>query len=170
MLAFFDACTHYPGTTFIHRLLLFSVLTMFITCFFVFFTPLCLSDFLVSSCSPRILLCFGEISAGNCESFTCCSHNGLWDYAKRGAQAALHIDRHQRCPLERTGRRWRTLNEDVTAITQARLIDTLCVCSLVSHKPRSPLFSSRLKSSLISQCVPILNLHENTIQMLLLPS
>lgn len=52
--------------------------------------------------------------------------------------------------LERTGRRWRTLNEDVTAITQARFMDTLCVCATVSHKPLIPLFSTLLKSSLIS--------------------
>ncbi|KAI9535382.1 hypothetical protein NQZ68_002936 [Dissostichus eleginoides] len=51
-------------------------------------------------------------AAGNCESFTSCSHNGLWDYAKRSASAALPIDRHQRRPLEHTGKRWKALNED----------------------------------------------------------
>lgn len=98
------------------------------------------SDFPVSSPSPCVLLCFGEISAGNCESFTSSSHNGLWDYAKHSASAALPIDRHQRRPLAHTGKRWRALNEDVTAITQARFTDTpLCLLFLLSHPP-SPLF------------------------------
>ena len=92
-------------------------------------------DFPVSSPSPCVLLCFGEISAGNCESFTSCSHNGLWDYAKHSASAALPIDRRQRRPLEHTGKRWRALNEDVTAITQARFTDTLSVCSSFSSIP-----------------------------------
>ncbi len=93
------------------------------------------SDFPVSSPSSCVLLCFGEISAGNCESFTSCSHNGLWDYAKHSASAALPIDRRQRRPLEHTGKRWRALNEDVTAITQARFTDTLSVCSSSSRIP-----------------------------------
>lgn len=96
--------------------------------------PSC-SDFHISSLSPYVLLCFGEISAGNCESFTSCSHNGLWDYAKHSASAALPIDQHQQRPLEHTGKRWRTLNEDVTAITQAHFTDTLCVCSSSSRIP-----------------------------------
>lgn len=89
----------------------------------------------VSSPSPCVLLCFGEISAGNCESFTSCSHNGLWDYAKRSASAALPIDRHQRRPLEHTGKRWRALNEDVTTITQAHFTETLLVYSTSSASP-----------------------------------
>lgn len=100
--------------------------------------PSC-SDFHISSLSPYVLLCFGEISAGNCESFTSCSHNGLWDYAKHSASAALPIDQHQQRPLEHTGKRWRTLNEDVTAISQARFTDTLHVCSSSSRIPLSPL-------------------------------
>lgn len=98
-------------------------------------SPSSYSAFPVSSPSPCVLLCFGEISAGNCESFTSCSHNGLWDYAKHSASAALPIDRRQRRPLEHTGKRWRALNEDVTAITQARFTDTLSVCSSSSRIP-----------------------------------
>lgn len=90
-----------------------------------------------ASSPPCTLLCFGEISAGNCESFTSCSHNGLWDYAKHSASAALPIDQHQRRPLELAGKRWSALNEDVTAITQARFTDTLCVCSSSSNTPFS---------------------------------
>lgn len=97
--------------------------------------PSSTSDFPVSSLSPCVLLCFGEISAGNCESFTSCSHNGLWDYAKHSASAALPIDRRQRRPLEHTGKRWRALNEDVTAITQVHFTDTLSVCSSSSRIP-----------------------------------
>lgn len=97
--------------------------------------PSSTSDFPVSSRSPCVLLCFGEISAGNCESFTSCSHNGLWDYAKHSATAALPIDRRQQRPLEHTGKRWSALNEDVTAITQARFTDTLSVCSSSSRIP-----------------------------------
>lgn len=97
--------------------------------------PSSTSGFPVSSPSPRVLLCFGEISAGNCESFTSCSHNGLWDYAKHSASAALPIDRRQWRPLEHTGKRRRALNEDVIAITRARFTDTLSVCSSSSHIP-----------------------------------
>lgn len=103
------------------------------------------SDSRVSALSPRVLLCFGEISAGNCESFTSCSHNGLWDYAKHSASAALPIDRHQRRPLEHTGKRRRALNEDVTAITQARFTDTLSVCSS-SSRTRGPPLPTFLKN------------------------
>lgn len=118
----------------------------------------------VSSFSPCVLLCFGEISAGNCESFTSCSHNGLWDYAKHSASAALPIDRRQRRPLEHTGKRWRALNEDVTAITQARFTDTLSVCSSSSRIPlphffKTFLFDSLLKCSLISCSSFIMHAH-----------
>ncbi|CAL8391031.1 unnamed protein product [Arctogadus glacialis] len=42
----------------------------------------------MSSSSSQVLLRVGKISAGNCESFTICTHNGRWDYAKRSAAAA----------------------------------------------------------------------------------
>lgn len=118
---------------------------------------------LIASPSTCVLLCFGEISAGNCESFTSCSHNGLWDYAKHSASAALPIDWRQQHPLERTGKRWRALNEDVTAITQVRLTDTLAVC-LSSPLPPSPLFKkflfdTLLKCSLISCSSFIMHVH-----------
>lgn len=95
----------------------------------------------ISSPSTRLLLRFGEISAGNCESFTRRSHNGLWDYAKHRRLGPLApIDRRQRRPLVRAGERRRALNEDATAITQVRLTDTLAVCS--SSPPPSPLCGS----------------------------
>lgn len=47
------------------------------------------------------------------------------------------IDRHQRRPSEHTGKGRRTLNEDVTAITQARLTDAL-LCLLFLLLPRPP--------------------------------
>lgn len=126
--------------------------------------PSSTSAFPVSSPSPWVLLCFGEISAGNCESFTSCSHNGLWDYAKHSASAALPIDRRQRRPLEHAGKRWRALNEDVTAITQARFTDTLSVCSSSSRIPlphflRKFLFDGLLKCSLISCSSFIMHAH-----------
>lgn len=131
--------------------------------FFLPFYPSSASDFPTSSPSACVLLCFGEISAGNCESFTSCSHNGLWDYAKHSASAAFPIDRRQRRPLEHTGKRWRALNEDVTAITQARFTDTLSVCSSSSRIPLPHflkfLFDSLLKCSLISCSSFIMHAH-----------
>lgn len=50
------------------------------------------------------------------------------------------IDRHQRRPSEHTGKGRQTLNEDVTAITQARLTDApLCLLFLLScARPAAP--------------------------------
>lgn len=116
--------------------------------------PSSTSDFPVSSTSPCVLLCFGEISAGNCESFTSCSHNGLWDYAKHSASVALPIDWRQRRPLEHTGKRWRALNEDVTAITQVHFTDTLSVCSSSSSTLSKNFFSTVFWSADSSLAAP----------------
>lgn len=86
-----ETCTHYPSNTYLSSDLYCLTLRMCI-----FFLTLLLHQSLplfplrlwvppVPSRSPRVLLRFGEISAGNCESFTSCSHNGLWDYAKHSA-------------------------------------------------------------------------------------
>lgn len=94
---FFDAIHE---KAFMHNILLlrfFLIITIMQVFFFFYFittTPAPHSKFptpLSHLVLHRVLLCFGEISAGNCESFTSCSHNGLWDYAKRRASAApLH--------------------------------------------------------------------------------
>lgn len=113
--------------------------------------------------SSHVLLWFGEISAGNCESFTSCSHNGLWDYAKHSGSAALHIDLHQRRPLEDSGTKWRILNEDVNAITQTQLIAPSSVCSSLFQIPsfappkKTPLSSKASSFGAPLECMHIFN-------------